>query len=102
MEKYCHFIAIYTLLPTSIFFRMANLLFLSLQKCLFFVSPSSLSLLNPWPASSLATSGADWPKEGEGGGREYVDLSLRWGVLSWGSVRGEGLSSPLFTVCLGL
>ena len=64
MEKYCHFIAIYTLLSTSIFFRVGNLLFLSLPKCLFFVSPPS-SLSPPRPLAGQLTG--DVGAEGGGG-----------------------------------
>ena len=87
MEKYCHFIAIYTLLSTSIFFRVGNLLFLSLPKC--------LSPLNPWPASSLATPG--WLAEGGGGlGWENTLSCFCDGVCSAGVVWGGRvyLSSP--------
>ena len=69
MEKYCHFIAIYTLLSTLIFFRVGNLLFLSLPKCLFFVSPQS-SLSPPRPLAGQLTG--DVGAEGGGGGGERI------------------------------
>ena len=100
MEKYCHFIAITHCSPLQYFFVWGIFYFFHFQNVCFLYLPNPVCHpLDLWPASSLATSG---PREGEGVVRKYAALFLCWGVFSWGGVRGEDLSSPLFTVRLGL
>ena len=88
MEKYCHFIAIYTLFSASIFF------FFSLPKCLFL----NLSSVGPPSTSGPPTHDVSgWLAEGGGrGGGENV-LSLCQGVIGWD--RGSGGSLfPYFSL----
>ena len=92
MEKYCHFIAIYTLLSASIFFHVGNPLFFHFQNVCF-ASPFSRSPLDLWPPHLGVGVG---PKEG-GGGERMSCLCVR--VCSAGiGGRGGGALLPSFSL----
>ena len=92
MEKYCHFIAIYTLLSRfNIFSCGESFISFTSKMSVFCISLQSVT---PQPLAGQLTrdAGVIGRRRGRVGVREYVVLFLWWGVFSWGGVRGEGLS----------